>query len=457
MNYKINENCKKIYLIGIGGVSMSGIALILKDWNYDIVGTDRELSQPVENLIKNDIKVNIGHSYDNITDDIDLVVRTAAIKDDNEEVRSARDKGIEVIDRATMLGFILSKYDNSICIAGTHGKTTTTSIVSEILIKAEKNPTITVGGHLPSINGNLKIGEKDYIVAEACEYVNSFLKFYPTVAGILNVEHDHLDFFKTFDDVLNSFNQFAKNVDDNGYLIINSDIKGISKILDGVKCNIITFGKKDADYTFDVIDIDEKGYPTFNILNNGKIVCSTKINMPGEYNILNAVAGFAISMALNLNKDNVANSIKEYRGVDRRFQFKGYFNEIPVVDDYAHHPTEITSLLTAVKKGSYNKIFTIFQSHTYTRTKELLEEFGVSLKDSDVIYVADIYSARETNVYNIHPEDVVNEIKKYNKNAKYVQNYEEVKESLLKEAKKGDIILTVGAGDIYLLGEYLID
>ncbi len=457
MGYKIDNKCNKIYLIGIGGVSMSGIAMLLKESNYTVEGTDREINASVKNLMNKGIKVNIGHNYDNIKKDVDLVVRTAAIKDDNPEIISAKDKNIKIIDRAEMLGYILKKYKNSICISGTHGKTTTTSIVSEILLKANVDPTITVGGNLPSIGGNLKIGSNDYIIAEACEYVNSFLKFYPTVGVILNVEHDHLDFFKTLDDVLQSFNKFGKNVNENGYLIINKDIVGLEKILKDITCNVITFGKENADYIYEILKIDDKGYSEFRILKNGMEVCKTKINMPGEYNILNALASFVIADVLELDKGNIGESIKEYKGVDRRYQFKGYFKDTPVVDDYAHHPTEINALLSAVKKGKYKRIFTIFQSHTYTRTKELLKEFGESLKESDEIIVVDIYSAREENIYNIYPQNIVEEIKKYNDNVVYLKEYEEIRTLLENKVTKEDIILTVGAGDIFLLGEYLVN
>ncbi len=456
MNYNINENCKKIYLIGIGGVSMSGIALLLKEANYEVIGTDRELSTSVQNLLDKGINVNIGHKYENITEDIDLVVRTAAIKDDNEEIISAKDKGIEIIDRATMLGSILKKYKNSICVAGTHGKTTTTSIISEILLKANVSPTITVGGNLSTIGGNLKIGKKDYIIAEACEYVNSFLKFYPTLGAILNVEHDHLDFFKTLDDVLSSFNKFAKNIDTNGYLVINKDIEHFDKIIKEVHCNIVTFGKSDATYTFNVVNVDKYGFSTFEIIKNNEVICTTKINMPGEYNILNALAAFAMADVLKIDMCDIIKGVSEYKGIDRRYQFKGYFNEIPVYDDYAHHPTEITGLLNAVRNGSYDKIITIFQPHTYTRTKELLKEFGLSLKDSNEIIIVDIYSAREKNIYNIHSKDLVNEIKKHNENVVYLNEYTEIKKLLHKRATKKDIILTVGAGDIYMLGDCLV-
>ncbi len=455
--YSIDKNCKKIYLIGIGGVSMSGIALLLKEANYEVVGTDRELSKTVQHLMENGININIGHKYENITEDIDLVVRTAAIKEDNEEIMSAKQKGIEIIDRATMLGCILKNYKNSICVAGTHGKTTTTSIIAEILLKENVDPTITVGGNLSTIGGNLKIGSKDYIVAEACEYVNSFLKFYPKIGVILNVEHDHIDFFKTLNDVLNSFNKFAKNVLKDGHLIINKDIEGFNDIINNVSCNIITFGKNDATYTYNILEVDKEGFSTFNIIKGDKILCTTKIYKPGEYNVLNAVASFVVAHTLNFNAISISNSIKEYKGIDRRYQFKGYFNEIPIYDDYAHHPTEIRELIKAVKKGRYNKIFVVFQPHTYTRTKELLSEFAFELKSCDEIIITSIFPAREKNIYNINSKHLVDEVTKYNENVVYLNEYEEIKNILTKKAKIGDIILTVGAGDVYLLGEYLVE
>ncbi len=454
----IKKSYKKIHLVGIGGISMSGIALILKNNGFTVLGSDRSVSKITNDLINNGITVFPKHSKENISNDIDLLIINSAIKDDNEEVICAKNKNIPIISRSVALGEIMSTYKCPICIAGTHGKTTTTTILSEILVNGGLDPTISVGGVLPSIGGNILIGGKNYFLAEACEYSNSFLDFFPKIGAILNVEHDHIDFFKTLDDVLLSFNQFAKNIKSDGVLIINKDINGFNKIIENVSCEIITFGKSNADFTYEITNTNSKGYPNFIIMHGSNKICTASIAMPGDYNVLNALASFVIGNYLNLSSDNIVASINNYNGVERRYQFKGYYNGIPIVDDYAHHPTEIKELLKAVKKGSYNKIYGIFHPHTYTRTKGFLKEFSESFTNCDFIVIKEIYSAREKNIYNISSKDLCDKINLFENKEKafFFDTDKEILDFIIKNATDKDIILTIGAGESHLLGEELL-
>lgn len=454
----INSNFKKIHLIGIGGVSMSGLAQILHADGFTVSGSDRTISKNTNLLIKKGITVFPTHSFENITDDLNLLIINSAIKNDNPEVLSAKEKNIPIISRAEALGEVMDSYDHPICIAGTHGKTTTTSIIAEILIKGGLEPTITLGGDLPSIGGNLLLGGTKFFLAEACEYSNSFLSFKQKTGVILNVEHDHIDFFENLDEVLSSFNNFAKNIPTDGTLLINSSIIGFDKIIAGITCKIITFGSENSDFTYEVLKTNNKGYSTFNIIHKNEILCTTSICMPGDYNILNALASFAIGYSLNIPAKNMEGAINEYKGLRRRYEFKGYYKNIPIVDDYAHHPTEIKELLKAVRKGSYDKVYGIFHPHTYTRTKGFLKEFSESFNLCDKVIIKEIYSAREKNIYNISSRDLCKEINKFAKKeiAIFFKHDEDILNFIKNNATPNDIILTIGAGESHLLGEELL-
>ncbi|MCI8342207.1 MAG: UDP-N-acetylmuramate--L-alanine ligase [Firmicutes bacterium] len=458
MNKNITENYKNVYFIGIGGVSMSGLAEILCGMGINVSGSDMKPSEATKHIEDLGIKVNYGHFAENISPDLDLVVYTAAVKADNPEVVAAHEHGIETVERADLLGAIMSNYGQSIAISGTHGKTTTTSMTSEILLAAGTDPTITVGGTLPSINGNIKVGKSQYFVAEACEYHNSFLKFNPFIGVILNIEADHLDFFKDIDEIKNSFKKFAMNVPKEGYVIINHDAYGMEFVTKDLKCHVVTFGMSNsADWCASNIKLNANGTTSFGISFRGNEMGTVSLNVPGEHNVLNALAACAASHALGIGMKTITEALESYSGVNRRFQEKGAFDGVNVIDDYAHHPSEIRATLAAAKNIPHNKLWCVFQPHTYTRAKALIDEFAVSFGDADNIIVADIYAAREKDTGLINSNEIAEKIRSSGKNAIYVGNFDDIIAYIKSTVSKGDMLITMGAGDVYLIGERLIN
>ena len=452
----IDENIKKIHFIGIGGVSMSGLAEVMLREGFLVSGSDSSTNPLILKLKNLGVTIFDNQSHENITSDIDLVVYTAAVKDDNPEIISAKDKGIKIIDRAELLGIIMKKFKYPISVAGTHGKTTTTSMISEILLNIGVNPTISVGGILKCIGGNFHIGDDDYFVVESCEYYNSFLKLYPYVGIILNVEKDHTDYFKNLEEIENSFNAFARNIDSNGHLVINKNIHNFEKIISNVKCNIVTFGNSDADFFVSDLNYNENGKPCFNINFEDQVLENVHLSMPGEHNIQNALASLAAMHSLGFSLKDTAMHLKDFNAPNRRFQFKGEFNEIKVIDDYAHHPTEIQETLSAVKKQPHSKIYCVFQPHTYTRTIALLDEFANSFNDADTIILLDIYSAREKDTGIVSSQDLANKMSALGKDVLYFNSFQDAESFLQKKCKSNDIIITMGAGDVYLIGESIL-
>ena len=458
MKLDFENKYKSIYFVGIGGVSMSGLAEILVQKGLKIQGTDLKPSASTMRLENLGIKVNYGHAYENITEDIDLVVYTAAVKEDNVELVSARDKNIDCVERAVLLGSIMDDYSRSIAIAGTHGKTSTTSMVSEILLAADADPTITIGGTLSTIKGNIKVGNSEYFVAEACEYHDSFLKFDPFVSVILNVEAEHLDYFKDINHIRNSFKGFAENTHESGYVVINSADAGMEFITSETKASVVTFGtdkEKSMWYPENIVH-NPDGTNSFDIYFENRLMGRVNLNVPGEHNILNALAACASSTAVGIKMSSIIKGLENYTGVNRRFQIKGKFNGATVVDDYAHHPTEVKATLEAAQHVEHETLWCIFQPHTYTRAKALLEDFGKSFENADRIIVADIYAAREKDTGIISSRDVAEEIRKNGKNAQYIGNLDDIVEFLKNEVKHGDLLITMGAGDVYSVGEKLI-
>ena len=348
---------KKIHFAGIGGISMSGLAEILHDGNYIITGSDNSESEITKHLKSVGIKVFIGQKSENVSPDTELFVYTAALKPDNPEIIRAKELGIKIIDRAELLGTMMKNYTYPISVSGTHGKTTTTSMLTEILLRGE-NPTVTVGGILPSIGGNFRIGGDKYFVAESCEYCDSFLKFHPLSAIILNVEYDHADYFKSIDTLYASFNAFAKKIPKNGFLIINSEIPETEKILDGVSCEIITYGTDNENgWNIRNVSFDERGNGRYSaFLKNNKIF-DIELSVPGTHNILNSLAAAALCYKYEIPKEDIISGLKNFKGTNRRFEFKGMVHGITVIDDYAHHPTEIRSALKAAKGFKYKTFF----------------------------------------------------------------------------------------------------
>ncbi|HAN10190.1 MAG TPA: UDP-N-acetylmuramate--L-alanine ligase [Clostridiales bacterium] len=458
MQIRSLKDIKKVHFIGIGGISMSGLAHVLLNQGYAVTGSDMKGSHIIDELVKAGVKVYIDHMEGNVDSDVDLVVFTAAVKETNPEMINARARNINVIDRAELLGYLMKEYKYSLAISGTHGKTTTTSMISHILLEAQCDPTISVGGILKSINGNIRVGNSDYFVTEACEYCDSFLKFFPYIAVILNVEKDHVDYFKNMDSIYESFRKFANLVPKEGALVINKDIPSIDKLLSGLNTNIITYGDKiTADYTAVGITYDEIGLPNFDVIYKNELVGNINLSVRGDHNVSNALAAIATARFLDIEFKYIKTGLQSFIGTDRRFELKGKVDGITIIDDYAHHPTEITATLEAIKKFPHNKLWCIFQSHTYTRTKEFLDEFALSLSRADNVVIADIYAAREQNTVGVYPDDIVSRIHKYNENAIHISDFDDIKDYVLSRARAGDVILTMGAGNIDEVGDMILN
>lgn len=450
----MTQTKEHIYFIGIGGISMSGLAEILASRGHQVSGTDVKETAVTKHLQSLGIHINFGHRAENITDDITLVVYTAAIHDDNPELRAAHEKGIRIMDRAHLLGQIMDEYHDSVAVSGTHGKTTTTSMVSEILLAAEKDPTITVGGILPTIGSNLRIGGSPYFVAEACEYFDSFLQFNPFVAIILNVESDHLDYFKTLENIRRSFHAFAQRVPDNGLLVISEKIDHVEELTDGLTCHVETFGLSEkANWRAENIVHEADGRNSFDVYHNGEFFTTIHLHIPGEHNITNALAAIGASAFLGAAPEDCVKGLHHYTGTERRFQLKGKKDGITVIDDYAHHPTEIKAALAAAQNVQHNTTWCVFQPHTFSRTRFLFDEFGEAFGDADEIIIADIFAARETDDGTVSAAQLAERIAQTGKSARYVGDFAAIEAYLREHCKSGDLLMTVGAGDVYKIGE----
>lgn len=441
-------NGKKIHLIGIGGVSMSGIAEMLLSMGAIVSGSDIKKSKITDHLESLGIQIYEGH-HPELIKDVDIVIYTAAIKEDDPERKEAELNHKECYERAVFLGNLTLLYHNCLCISGTHGKSTTTGMVSTIFLEAGLDPTIQIGAILPSINSTSRIGAKDYLIMESCEYVDSFLHFHPTAEIITNIDNDHLDYFKNLDNIKKSFHKYTNLLPENGYLIINRDDKNSLNVEDGTKAKVITYGiNNEADYMAKNITVDELGHYHFDVFQKQEFVTSIDLNINGEHNIYNALA----SIALCRNYINDINIIKEglrkYHGVERRFEYLGKYHNALIYDDYAHHPTEIKTTLEAVKKVKHNDDWVVFQAHTYSRTKEHLDAFAEVLSKFNHIIIAPIYPARETNTFNISEDMLVEKIKNFNNQVIYLDSFAKIVEYLKENVKENDLIISVGAGPV---------
>lgn len=454
----IIDSKKPIYFIGIGGISMSALAVILHSDGFCVRGSDFKESDVTSDLEKRGIEVAIGHQAENVGDP-SLVVYTAAIKDDNPELIKARTLKVPVIERAVLLGAIMKRYKNAIAVSGTHGKTTTTSMVAEVLMAAELNPTVLVGGMLSTIGGNLRDGGKEYIVTEACEYCGSFLKFSPTLSIILNVEEDHLDYFKDINDIIGCFSDFVKLTPHDGAVIVNFDDEAAIKTVHNTTREVISFGiaNKNADYTAENITYNHEGCGHFDVLYKGKKIMEISLSVPGEHNIKNALSVVAAAEFLGLDKEAIKKGLNSFCGTGRRFERKGEWEGVHLIDDYAHHPTEIKATLTAARNFGNGRVFCIFQPHTYTRSYKLKNEFAVSFSNCEEVIFADIYAAREKDTGLISSRDLADAVNEVSKNAKYLGDFESIKEYVMKRVCPGDVIITMGAGDIYKVGDMIIN
>ena len=443
---------KKGLLIGVGGVSMSPLAEVLAGMGLSISGSDLTESEKTKYLRSLGIDVKIGHSADNLSPDADFVVRTAAVHDDNPEIVAAHARGIPVFERTQAWGAIMRDYKNALCISGTHGKTTTTSMSTHILMAAQKDPTVMIGGTLPMLSAGHRVGGGDTIVMESCEYYNSFHAFFPTIAVILNVEADHLDFFKDLDEVKASFRTFADLVPEDGFIVANADDANTMDALAPLGRRLFTFGLgENADVS--ARDITRVGAQTeVDVIYRGEVFAHVSLRVPGLHNVKNALAATAAAICLGIDATAVTYGLAGFTGAGRRFEFKGKINSADVYDDYAHHPGELKALLDAVEPLGYQRIILVFQPHTYTRTHTLFADFVEQLRRPDICYLAEIYAAREKNTLGISSADLAKEIP----GAKFFADNEELTKELAAVATPGDLILTVGAGDIYRIGEQLV-
>lgn len=446
-----------VHFIGIGGISMSGLAEILLKENFEVSGSDNKPSALTEHLISLGATVNYPQKASNVIAGIDVVVYTAAIHEDNPELMEVRRQNLPTLTRAELLGQLMKNYDTPIAISGTHGKTTTTSMLSHILLEAEKDPTISVGGILKAIGGNIRVGSSDVFVTEACEYTNSFLDFFPKIAVMLNVEEDHMDFFKDIDDIRSSFHHFAALLPEDGALIINKNIEKMESITDGLNCNIITYSEvQDADYSAANISFDELGNASFDLIKYGENVGRIELSVAGNHNVSNALSTIAVADLLEIDLDTIQKGIHSFTGTDRRFQYKGERNGFTIIDDYAHHPTEIKATLTSARNYPHKDIWCIFQPHTYTRTKAFFHEFAEALSLADHVILADIYAARETDTLGMSSESLAEEIKKLGCDAYYLSSFEAIENFVLEKCIHGDLLITMGAGDVVNIGDSLL-
>lgn len=446
-----------IHFIGIGGISMSGLAEILLEEGFTISGSDSKKSPLTSLLESKGAKIYYGQRASNISDSVQVVVYTAAIHPDNPEFACAKEKGIPMLTRAQLLGQIMRNYDTSIAVAGTHGKTTTTSMLSHILLKGECDPTISVGGILPAIGGNIRVGQSETFLTEACEYTNSFLSFFPTIGIILNIDADHLDFFKDIDDIRHSFRRFAQLLPADGALIINADTLHYQDIIKDLSCKIITYGlEHEAQYQATDITYDKYGHASFTVLKDGRKAGSFYLKVPGSHNVSNALAAIALARLLQIPNDVIVKGLGSFTGTDRRFQYKGEVAGVTIVDDYAHHPTEIQATLNAAHNYPHKKLWCVFQPHTYTRTKALLPEFAQALKLADHVVLADIYAARETDNLGISSKDLQARIQELGTPCEYFPTFDEIENFLLNNCEAGDLLITMGAGDVVKIGEQLL-
>lgn len=447
-----------LYFIGIGGISMSGFAELLLSKGFKITGSDSVNSTITEHLESLGIQIFYGQNAANIPNDTDLVVYTAAISEDNPEYSEAVRRGLPMMVRAEMIGQIMKNYPNAIAVSGTHGKTTTTSILTHIFLEAEKDPTVSVGGMLDIIGGNIRIGSSGNWIMEACEYTNSFLHFFPTTSIILNIEEDHLDFFKDINDIRNSFHTFAGLLPDDGLLVINHSIDNYNEITKDVSCKVVTFDLNNrlADYCADNIAFDENGYSTFDLYVNDTFSASYHLNVVGKHNIANCIAALCVAYEQGISPCEIQKGLNNFHGADRRFQYKGDVAGITIIDDYAHHPSEIKATLTAALNHKHNRLWCVFQPHTYTRTKAFLKDFANSLSIADKVIVTDIYAAREKDPGDISGKDLERELLLLGADAIYISDFDDIENFILKNCVKGDLLITMGAGNVVDIGEELL-
>jgi UDP-N-acetylmuramate--alanine ligase len=453
------SHVKHIHCIGIGGIGLSAVAEILINEGFTVSGSDMKESEITDKLIQNGATVYLGHRDKNITG-ADLLVYSSAVHENNPELAAARDQGIPAVTRAQLLGHLMEQKECGIAVAGAHGKTTTTSMISLVLMNAGYDPTILVGGNLSEISGNVRVGGSGYFITEACEYMDSFLSLAPKYAVILNIDSDHLDYFNDINHITRSFNEFVNRVPKDGAVVAFDANPFVRSILTTLDRRVITFGfSAENDYSATEIDWSKKGFPSFCIMHKGETLCCIELKIPGEHNISNALAAFACCHDIGVPAEKIAETLRAFTGTQRRFDYLGTSSSgFRVVDDYAHHPEEIRATIKAALKIPHNKLWVLFQPHTYTRTLALHDDFADALSLSDKVVLAEIYAAREKNIHQLTSKTIAAKINADHpgKDAFYFKEFEDIATFVLNNAEDGDLVITMGAGDIYRVGEMIL-
>lgn len=450
-----NDKNKKVHFIGIGGISMSGLAAVLLHNKFKVSGSDSKESDITNKLKASGAEIYIGHKSENLNN-VDLVVYTAAIPSDNPEIMEAKKNNIDLMDRAEFLGLIMKGHKFNVAVAGTHGKTTCTSMLSHVTLKADLDPTILVGGDLDVIGGNFKIGASEYFLTEACEYKESFLRFYPFVGTILNIDADHLDYYRDLDHIKETFKKFSNIIPQDGYLVGCADDSNVTEVLNDAKCNTISYGIENGDVKAKNISFNNKGCASFTVSRDNKDLFDVTLSTTGKHNILNALCTICVSLIFNVPESAIIEGLAECVGAHKRFEYKGIFNGATIIDDYAHHPVEIKATLSTAKLIPNNKIYSIFQPHTYTRTKTLFDDFTECFSDTDELLLMDIYAAREKDTGLVTSEELGDAIRSKGVKCINVHSHEEAAEYLKTKVTDNDLVLTVGAGDVVKIADILL-
>lgn len=450
---------KNIHFIAIGGHSMCGLAEILHNWGFsNVSGSDRSDSDALQRLITLGINAKVGHSVENVKN-ADLVVYSAAIPKDNIERAYAEKNGIPCIDRAQMLGLISAKCKKCIGVAGTHGKTTTTSMVSEIFYDAEKEPTIHIGGVLPTIGSNVYTGSDEYFITEACEYVDSYLTLKPHIAIVLNIDSDHLDYFKTVDNIVKSFKKYCQLVDENGYVVGCYDDERTLNMLKECGRNYKTYGlSKEADYHAENITYSDDGYPRYDMFEGDKLLCNVELSVIGEVNVLNSMAAIISALLCDLSIEEAVNGIKAYTGAGRRFEYRGTYNGAKIYNDYGHHPQEVAATIQATKHVKKNRLWLIYQPALFTRTKAQFDRLVDCFHNADKTVLIDVYGDREPFDPTINSKMIVDKIiEKYNDDCIYIPTMEECGAYLKTQLQPDDLVLIMGSGTVDILDKFILN
>ena len=453
------DNPLHVYFVGIGGISMSGIAEIILTAGFTVSGSDRVESDLTKGLEKKGAHIFYDQSVSHVEKGMDVLVYSAAVAKSNPDREKASELGITEMSRAEFMGLLMKNYRIPIGISGTHGKTTTTSMVSEIMMAADEDPTIQNGGILRSINSNTRIGGFKYFVFEACEYTNSFHSFFPRISIILNIEEDHLDFFKDLNDIRNSFKKFADLLPEDGLLVINGEIDHFEEIAKDIKCPYLTYGPDDRfDYYPSDITCDEFGHCSYVCnIKDTKESFMVSLSVTGVHNVYNSLAAIAVADFLGLDFDDIQKGLIACEGSKRRFEKRGEFNGVTVIDDYAHHPSEIRTTLAAAQNYPHKKLWCVFQPHTYTRTKAFLDDFAEVLSMADSVILTDVYPAREKDIYGCNSTNLYEKLKEKGTECVLISSFEDIEEFLYKNCINGDLLITVGAGDIVKIADKMVE